>query len=104
MFQDRSISKCSNTSDLSSTQDGNMVLKQSEQPNTAMLMRRKHSLQQSGYSKEKLHNVKLEPSECIILCTYSLPYRLQSHEPGVFTAEKNYPAPSFLFANLDDLA
>ena len=36
--------------------------------------------------------------------SYSLPYRLFSDTPGIFTAEKSYTSPAFLFANLDDLA
>ena len=51
-----------------------------------------------------MNNVKLDPNECVILCTYSLPYKLCSPEPGVFMAEKSYSSPAFLYANLDDLA
>ena len=53
---------------------------------------------------ESLANVKLDSAECVVLCSYSLPYKLRSNEDGVFTVEKSYSSPAFLYANLDDLA
>ena len=47
---------------------------------------------------------EINADDCVIQCTYALPYRLKSVQGGEFIAEKSYSSPAFLFANLDTLA
>ena len=91
------------TSNASDFSNGHEDQQQTRAANSPAAARRKSTLSVSRPS-EKMAEVQLDPAECIILCTYSLPYTLQSTEPGVFTAEKSYASPSFVYASLDDLA